>query len=358
MTDTFSSFWRDLNERVREHARTRGTSPQDELRQWVLQRVMVRLFDTQPDAWTVKGGQIQLAHWPDARATGDVDLSATDEVPAAVMAERYNTALEQDYGDHLRFVPGEIDNSIMDTGRAARLLHTAYLGDRPLMEVQTDAALPDRRPRWKPLKNVPFPEHIHASGDARENPTLRMLDPRDVLLHKITGMHMMSRDGAPPFRVQDMVDTLFLADRLHLDGPDMHAILQEEVAYQRAEYGRLRMPEHPGLAYKSLETAVPAAQRFLDPLLGAEAPQADWDPRRGRWVARAGERSGAGAAQRVGADMTALDHPHGAVPGRGSGSRADAVVRPSPRSAANRTDGPTEGLGSAQRRGRRGGSPG
>ncbi|APC33489.1 hypothetical protein A9R04_01660 [Nocardiopsis dassonvillei] len=346
VADSLSSFWRDLNDRVREHARMRGTSPQDELRQWVLQRVMVRLFDAQPDAWTVKGGQIQLAHWPDARSTGDVDLSATEEVPAQVMAERYSRALEQDYGDHLSFVPGQIDNSIMGTGRAARMLHTAYLGDKVLMEVQTDAVLPDSRPRWKPLKDVPFPEHIHPSGDSRENPSLRMLEPHDVLLHKITGMHMMSWNGAPPFRVQDMVDTLFLSERLHLDGPEMHAILQKEVAYQNAEYGRLRMPSDrftlpnpnwhegyasyaaatPGLSHKTLESAVPAAQRFLDPLLGPEPPQADWNPQRKEWVPRSDQEAREGEARRNVAGVSALDNPRGAVPdlrgvrGRGGGA--------------------------------------
>ncbi|MFC3997847.1 nucleotidyl transferase AbiEii/AbiGii toxin family protein [Nocardiopsis sediminis] len=353
MADSLTPFRRALNERVRERARMRGTSPQDELRQWVLQRVMVRLFAAQPDLWIIKGGQIQLAHWADGRSTDDADVSATDEVPATVMAGRFNDAMGQDMGDHLRFVPaGGFDTSIMDTGRAARMLHTVYLGDKVLMEVQTDAALPDARPRWKPVKDVPFPEQIHASGAEGENPVLRMLDPHDVLLHKITGMHMMSRDGNPPFRVQDMVDTLFLADRLHLDGPDLHAILQKEVAYQHAEYGRLRMPADrfelpnpnwhegyaayaastPGLAYKTLDTAVPAMQRFLDPLLGTEPPQADWNPDRKEWVARTAEGARGTAVRQSRTGLTSLDNPRGAGPDirgyRGRASTTAASAQP------------------------------
>ncbi|MBB6000470.1 hypothetical protein [Streptomonospora salina] len=61
----------------------------------------------------------------------------TRPAPVATMIERYNSALDQDFGDHLRFTPVETDDGIMGTGTAARITHSARLGDRPLMDIQT-----------------------------------------------------------------------------------------------------------------------------------------------------------------------------------------------------------------------------
>ncbi|MEY9214979.1 nucleotidyl transferase AbiEii/AbiGii toxin family protein [Thermobifida halotolerans] len=369
---SYTSFWRELNEKVQEHARRRGTSPRSELHQWVLQRVMVRLFDTQPDDWVVKGGQTLLARWPDARSTGDVDLVSAEETTSDTLVNRYNHALSRDYGDYLTFVPDEIDRGIMGTGKAARMRHIAYFGDMRLMEVQTDAVPPDSRPKWKGLEQVPFPEQIHGSGTEQENPDLRILSAHDALLHKITGIFMKTWRGEAPVRSQDLVDTLFLADRLALDGPEAHAMLQKEIAYQHSQHDRLAIPDRfevpnpawregfaqhaestPGLPYKTLDQAVPAAQRFLDPLLAAEPPQADWDPQRRQWVERSAQDSRGTTARQEQNRLTALDHPRGAAPDIGaflSGQKGRSTPSRGPRQT------PGQGQDGPRRRGPRSGA--
>ncbi|GAA4941783.1 hypothetical protein GCM10023224_24930 [Streptomonospora halophila] len=334
-------FWRELNARVRDHAHGRGTSPRDEMLQWVLQRTMVRLFGAYPDDWTIKGGQTLLARWPEARATSDVDVVTTRPTPVATMIEHYNSALDQDFGDHLRFTPVEVDDGIMGTGTAARITHSARLGDRPLMEIQTDIVPPDDRPEWRGKEMVRFPEHILASGVAGENPDLRMISPYDTLAHKVSGMFIKTWRGEAPVRVQDLVDTLFLSERLPLDGPEAHAVLREEFAYQRTLNDRLIVSDRfevpnpawhegfaryaastPGLGYSALDEAVPAARAFLDPLLADEAPQADWDPQRRAWIPR-GEAEQKGArAIAVRGDFSALDNPVPGLPGPKPASEA------------------------------------
>ncbi|TDQ54999.1 hypothetical protein [Actinorugispora endophytica] len=370
---SYVSFKNELDAKVNQHARQRGTMPDDELQQWVLQRVMVRLFDTQPHDWIVKGGQTLLARWPDARSTSDVDLMSAEEVPSRTLVERYNHALSRDYGDYLSFVPDEIDLEIMGTGKAARMNHVAYFGDQELMVVQTDAVPPDARPEWKPLETAPFPQQIHGSGTDQENPDLRIVSAHDSLLHKISGMFMMTWRHDPPIRVQDMVDTLFLADRLALDGPETHEMLRKEIAYQHSQHDRLVIPDRfevpnpawregfathaaatPGLPYKTLEEAVPAARRFLDPLLAAEPPQADWDPRRGQWVERTAQDAKGGAARLEQADMTRLDSPTG-FPRLGPPSGpAKGAGRPGPSPRPRQGRGPTtpdNGQGRGPRKG-------
>ncbi|MFC3997851.1 nucleotidyl transferase AbiEii/AbiGii toxin family protein [Nocardiopsis sediminis] len=326
--EPFASFWRDLTRRVRRHAHERGTTFEAEMQQWVLQRVMARLFAAQPDDWMIKGGQTLLALWPDARWTGDVDAVRTSPVPIRRMVGDYNHAMAQDFGDHLRFVPrGE--ESYEPYGWA-RITHAVFCGDVELMEVETDTVLPEKRPLRRPPEIADFPRHIHPSGDPRENPPLRMLSVTDTLGHKVSGIFSRYWEGGPSVRAQDLADLLFIADRVAWDGPEAHAVIHDEIAFQRAEGKTLdvgdrfelpnptwweRYPRHaamtPGLAYPTLDTAIPAAQRFLDPLLAPEPPQADWNPDRKEWVSRtAGPTRGPAAHQ----SLTALDNPRGAGP--------------------------------------------
>ncbi|MUL42908.1 nucleotidyl transferase AbiEii/AbiGii toxin family protein [Streptomonospora sp. PA3] len=219
---SFAPFWRELNDRVREHARQRGTTHEAEMQQWVLQRVMVRLFDAQPDTWMIKGGQTALARWPDARSTADVDLVRTSAGSVAQNVADYNSAMERDYGDHLRFVPH--DTEAYEPYGWARIGHTVFCGDIELMNIDTDTLLPEGRPLRRPPEIADFPRHIHASGHPRENPKLRMISLADTLGHKVSGIFSRFWQGGPSVRPQDLVDLLFIADRVPWEGPETHAL--------------------------------------------------------------------------------------------------------------------------------------
>ncbi|GAB3856353.1 hypothetical protein [Dactylosporangium cerinum] len=155
-------FWHELSDRVAEVAERRGTTAEQELRQFVLQRVMARVFTTHPEHWMIKGGQTLLARWPDARVTSDIDLVGHTGASRAEMVRQYTEALQRSLGDHLTFT--QTYEAPLQHGMGARLKHDAYFNGRFVAEVSVDLAPPRSRPMWAQPELVDFPEHIMRTG--------------------------------------------------------------------------------------------------------------------------------------------------------------------------------------------------
>ncbi|MEY9214983.1 hypothetical protein ABH917_004429 [Thermobifida halotolerans] len=137
-----------------------------------------------------------VTRWPDARQTSDIDLMRTETVPTQELVADHNAALGLDYGDHLVFVPRDVE--LMGNGTTARIQHSVYLGGEELMEIGNDVVLPDPLPLRKPPETTGFPTHIHPSGDERENPDLPLISTADTLAHKAAGMYTRHWQGGPP----------------------------------------------------------------------------------------------------------------------------------------------------------------
>ncbi|WP_203924721.1 glycosyltransferase family 4 protein, partial [Rugosimonospora africana] len=348
-----SELQQHLNERAREFADRRGTTVEAERQQFVLQRVMARIFTSHPDAWMIKGGQTLLARWADGRATSDIDLVGRDpnhlDPDERIMAPptreemvaRYTEALNLDLGDHLTFeltYDGDLQH-----GLGARLKHTALLDGRVVGEVSVDLAPPRTRPMWEPPEMIDFPEHILSTGHPDESPQLRVISLTDTLAHKVSGMFTQGvkteqtkcgdclprsqglwscQTGDLPYRVQDMVDTLMIATRGSFDAPTVQKMLHEEFSWRIEQGEPLRVPSKfyvpnpewhegfekyasgtPGLPFEALREAVPAARAFLNPLLDRVNPATGtWDPERREWVGAehaVGDGSAPAARQRI-----------------------------------------------------------
>jgi glycosyltransferase involved in cell wall biosynthesis len=319
----FNAFWRDLTQRVREHAQRRGTSTDEELQQFVLQRVMARQFTANPDAWMIKGGQTLLARWPDGRSTSDIDMVGMPGASRAMMVENYTSALNQDLDDHLTFEL-EYDGELQH-GRGARLKHRAFCGGREVGEVSVDLAPPRDRPMWAEPELIRFPEQIMSTGARGEDPELRVISLTDTLAHKVSGMYTQGvkteqtkcddcfpraqgqwacQSGDLPYRVQDMVDVMVIASNRSWDARTAQAMLREEFSWRITQGEPLRVPNQfyvpnpawrggfrkyaaatPGLPYKTIEEATPVAKAFLDPLLDrTRTASGVWDPERREWM--------------------------------------------------------------------------
>ncbi|HWD84058.1 MAG TPA: nucleotidyl transferase AbiEii/AbiGii toxin family protein [Kribbella sp.] len=328
---TAETFWRELTERVRLHAERRGTSPQQELQQFVLQRIMARNFSLHPDRWLLKGGQTLLARFPDARATGDADFVGIADVGRDGMVRDFDAALRMDLGDHLTFERTSLQPLMHH--EAARLGYLVHCGKHELMEITTDLLPADGRPHWTEPELIPFPEHIMPTGVEGEAPQLRVLDLRDQLAHKIVGMYMHGtrdahskceeclpkaldrwscRSGELPHRVQDLADVAFLASKARWDATETWAACQHEIE-QRLEFGEpLRLPSRfrvpnpawvpgyakhaaltPGLKQKTLRDVWPLADAFVTPLIRPDQPSGHWEPERTVWVGQTAEHAAA-----------------------------------------------------------------
>ncbi|MGH3588792.1 MAG: nucleotidyl transferase AbiEii/AbiGii toxin family protein, partial [Pseudonocardia sp.] len=304
-----------------EAAQRRGTNLAAERQQFLLQRVLARVFTTNPDGWLLKGGQAMLARWPDARSTGDIDLVGAPDSTRATRVADYTRALQRDLGDHLTFKQIG-DSPLLPDGTGARLTHLAYLGDKKYGTVQVDLLPRNGRPTFAGPELVPFPEHIMSTGVAGENPQLRLISLTDSLAHKISGMYTHGKKTAEtkcadclPLaggmwccrsgnRVQDLVDTAMIATRWSGDAEAFQTFLRGEFSRRITEGEPLRVPNKflisnpewiaryqeyaaatPGLPFRTFREANPVVSTFLDPLLNrARTASGTWDPTALRWT--------------------------------------------------------------------------
>lgn len=327
----YDTFWQELTERARAAAQERGTSSQQELQQFVLQRIMARTFHHGPHSWLLKGAQSLLARFPDARATGDVDLIWLARNGRAAMTAAFNDALRQDFGDYLSFEQSS-ELSLMH-GEGVRIGHRVRCGDRELFELTTDLLPPEGHLLSNLPERIPFPQQLLRTGVEGETPELYTVSVKDQLAQKISGMYMHGlRDlenkcencvpktagawacgsGELPHRVQDMVDVTFLASKLSLDAAETHAMVQADFRQRRALGMPLDLPSRfrvpnpawvpgfakyaavtPGLEPKTLAEALPIADKFITPLLRPEVPSGHWDPDQQVWVGQDPEQAAA-----------------------------------------------------------------
>ncbi|PPK65260.1 hypothetical protein V5P93_003698 [Actinokineospora auranticolor] len=322
-------FTADLKRNAEIEAAQRGTTPKDEIQQFIIGRALARFFADNPDGWVLKGGQALRARYPGSRSSTDLDFTRTTTADPESMVRDYERALARDLGDHLTFVRGATKSLLNGTG--VRLSHTVYLGVDPMMDLSVDLAPPRPRPDpsgagpvWREPDVVPFPDRALSTGAEGATPNLRVISLEETLAHKVSGMYthgsrtletkcdecvLISRDkftcrsGAPPIRSQDLADVLMLATNSPWDARETHAELRREFAWRIDQQEALQVPKRfevpnpdwarsfaeyaktlPALAHKSLKEAEMLAGRFLDPLLSDNPPDARWDHREWRWV--------------------------------------------------------------------------
>ena len=108
-----AAFKSALESRLRKRAEERGLPFGTLQLKFVIERLLARLFRSEPPPWLLKGGfAMELRYRPRARTTKDVDLSVplvggNDGTQIAALRDQLQEAVAVDLGDFLSFRIGE-----------------------------------------------------------------------------------------------------------------------------------------------------------------------------------------------------------------------------------------------------------
>jgi hypothetical protein len=288
---------RAVTDRLRMLAGREYAQLADLQRQFAYDRLLARIFLSEPDDWVLKGATALLARLRGrARHTIDVDLyrpvAGLDEAEAAL-----RRAAASDLGDFFRFVlaPGRR----VAEGRATlRVPVTAYLGATEFarfhVDLVTDIAMtgqPEDSPPLVPLDLPGIPA-----------PTYRLYPIADHIADKVCALLEVHPRAAgvaqPSTRYRDLADLVVIAHTQRFGAEPLARALGSESRRRgiglpeafpgpiapvwRAGYARVAR-DVPSLAEQDLGSALAAVQRLIDPVLAGRA-SGDWDPDRRLWT--------------------------------------------------------------------------
>jgi hypothetical protein len=300
---TPSAFRRALTERAKQAARAGSKTSGQLLQHFYLAQLLRRVFQHDPDGWVLKGGQALLVRYPDARYSRDVDLiyaaGVAPDLDEAVTALRQAAGL--DLGDHMRFEyrdatrPGDERSA-----RTARF--DVYIGTAEMTVLSIDIVV-DHRPSKAPV-TCELPVVLPVRGIA-PGPTIKLYPIVDQVADKICAMiERHGSQGAVSSRYRDLVDLVMIILAEQIDGAEQYSVLHAEVLRRQKAGTQITLPgafqvpdpdtwengyarqaaEVPNFdEFTTLGPAAELASRFIDPLLGPEAPM-KWQPSSREWT--------------------------------------------------------------------------
>jgi len=280
-----------LADRLRPLAEESGMELSALLRQFAYDRLLCRVFSTDPERWVLKGATAMLVRLEGrARHTLDVDLYRRDGSLAD--AERaLREAAAVDLSDHFRFTLG-IAKRMAQGADALRVPVVAFLGatefTRFHVDLVADLSMTGTAEELPPLVPVELPgvrhvayrvypiaDHIadkvcamcerHPRADGRTEQSTRYRDLVDL----VTFAHTATVAASELRRAIDSE-----AKRRHLTLPDLLEVSSSSGWV--AGYARVAR-DTPGLEERDLESAMASARRFIDPVLAGVASGC-WDP--------------------------------------------------------------------------------
>ena len=283
---TGADFRRALETRLRTLSQ-RESAPLVRLRKLVaFDRLLARLLYAESEAWVLKGGlALQLRLGQRARTTKDMDvmwrLSAPD------LHQLLANAASLDVNDWFRFVvertQGEED---LLPGGGKRFYVRALLDSRPFESFHVDIGMSD--PMIEPVQLLPMPALLDFAGIA---PTVAPCFPITQQIAEKVHAYTRSHVSGMNSRVKDLVDILLLAGLQPLFGAPLRQALQATfdardthplpatLSSPPASWAQplRRMADETALAWRDLDDAVRAAQKFVDPVLQHQNA-GRWDP--------------------------------------------------------------------------------
>ena len=282
-----------LRDLAAQRANTRAT---DLSRQFAYDRLLARVFITDPDRWVLKGAAAMLARLPAAaRHSKDVDLySRHGDLPEAEQALREAAAL--DLGDYFRFTLGPA-RVLAQGAQATRVPIVAYLGPTQFASFHADLVTG--------LSMTGEPEEVQPLIDidlGLPRPSYRAYPVADHIADKLCAMletHPRATGGpVGSTRYRDLVDLATFARSSEVDGAALAIALRSEAERRglvlpqrmpdppgpdwRAGYAR-SVRDAPGLSDRDLDAALRTVRLLLDPLLAGERVER-WSPASRTWV--------------------------------------------------------------------------
>lgn len=287
---------RAVTDRLRTLARDRHAQLADLQRQFAYDRLLARLFVSEPDRWVLKGATALLARLGGAaRHTLDVDLyrpgDSLAEAEAALRA-----AAASDLGDFFRFAlaPGRRVAEGRDTIRIAVI---AYLGATEFAAFHVDLlagiAMTGEPDEVRPLVPLDLP--------GVPAPHYRVYPVADHVADKLCALleaHPRATGPAQPStRYRDLADLVVISHTQPLDAEDaVRAVTSEARRRSLTLPDRLPTPDAPGwragyarvardapaLVEQDLDDALVTVRRLIDPILEGSAT-GRWDPDGLKW---------------------------------------------------------------------------
>lgn len=293
------AFRQAVTDRLRRIARANpAIQLQDLQRQFAYDRLLSRIFSSDPERWILKGATAMLARLAGvARHTVDIDLYRRahdlDEAEAALRA-----CAAVDLDDWFRFAlsPGHI---IEPQGvRALRIPVVAYIGATAFTnfhaDLVTDIAMTGTPEIVAALVQIDVPGITRISYRAYP-----VVDHIADKLCAILETHLRENGVVEPSsRYRDLADILIFAHTTEVDAAALTKAIRSEGIRRHIELpDRLVVPESadwpagyarvardaPGLPERDLNSAVAAGARFLDPILSGQA-KGHWDPLALVWI--------------------------------------------------------------------------
>lgn len=286
------AFKAALEARVAERARASGRTSNRVRQLLVMERFLVRVFNTL-DAVVLKGGLVMELRLDRARTTRDVDLRATAR-PDELLG-RLREAARLELEDHLSF---EIERDEDHPDIEADGLR--YEGQR----FRVSATLAGRRYGDTFGVDIVVGEPIVGEPQAIGGDDLLsfagvpvpMFRAIPVLTHIAEKLHAYTLPRPRPnSRVKDLPDIALLATVGELDASTLRSVIQQTFDHRAThevppslpapapawEPVYARMAAADGLPWRTISELTEAVTAFLDPVLAAE--DATWDPSGWRW---------------------------------------------------------------------------
>lgn len=286
-----------IDDRLRRLQRERVASQLSDLqRQFAYDRLLCRIFRTQPNYWVLKGATAMLARLGGlARHSLDVDLYCT-HANLTDAEQALNDCAAVDLGDFFRFAlrPGR---QMPQAPNASRVAIQAYLGATAFatfnVDLVTGIDLRGSPDEVAPLIPIDLPGLVRANyfawpiTDHIADKVCAMIE-----LHPRQGGHAM-----PSTRYRDLADLALFAHSANVDAEQLRSALAAEASRRhlqlpdavrepdgpgwRSGYARVAR-EAPNLVEKDLDAALRTVRGFLDPILSSEA-RGSWDHDVLRW---------------------------------------------------------------------------
>lgn len=293
-----SALRQAITDRLRQLARQRpGAQVADLQRQFAYDRLLCRVFVSEPEAWVVKGATALLARLGgSARHTVDVDLYRRDAgLEEAELALRAAASLDLD--DFFRFAlsPGR---RVAQGGATLRVPVIAYLGvtefARFHVDLVTGLAMTGEPDEVAPL--VPFEFPGIGSIRYRAYPIVDHVADKVCALLELHPRAAGSAQASTRYR--DLADLALIAHTLSVAADELRRAIDSEVRRRgielpevlaapqasgwRTGYARVAR-DVPGLPERDLDAALATVRGFIDPVLAGTA-SGRWTPYSLAWA--------------------------------------------------------------------------
>jgi hypothetical protein len=280
-----------VTDRIRNVAEASPYGVAELRRQFAYDRILVRIFLTDPGGWILKGGTGLLARMPSAaRHSLDVDLYRPTSVDAAV--RELTMAGDMELGDFFTFdVEKDVELAGIHPGVRCRIV--AYLGDREFARFPIDVVVRANMTGQPTVTDPLTPIKIEGLPTS----SYRLYPIADHIADKHAAMIDTYGDGAPSSRYRDLVDLVLITRTQTVDAHDLRKALVSEYAYRKLAIPTtvtLPSPDWiggytavarsvPTLEIVDANVAVDIVRKLIDPVLDSSA-KGTWDPHKLQWT--------------------------------------------------------------------------